>query len=111
MGRGNPNWTRAARMCQQIEWLQRERMQQQRAASNAKPESVVTTVLVPAVIGAAVGVLAVKGIEWIKRITVEAIEEARVVAKEVVEGPREEGAPTQEVNEKSTAPIRPPVVK
>jgi hypothetical protein len=98
-------------MRQQIEWLQRERRQQQRPAANTRPESAVTTVLVPAVIGAAVGVLAVKGIEWIKRLTAEAMEEARVVAKEVVEGPREDGAVTEEVKEESTAPIRPPLVK
>jgi hypothetical protein len=99
-------------MRQQIEWLQRERRQQQaRAAASKQRESAVTTILVPAVIGAAVGVLAVKGIEWIKRLTVEAMEEGRVVAKEVVEGPREDGAVTEEVKEESTAPIRPPVVK
>jgi hypothetical protein len=70
------------------------------------PESAVTTVLVPAVIGAAVGVLAVKGIEWIKRLTEEAMAEARVVAKEVVEGPPEKGAVTEEV-EDETASIGP----
>lgn len=111
MGRGNPNWIRAARMRRQIEWLQLERRQQQRVAANTRPENAVTTVLVPAVIGAAVGVLAVKGIEWIKRITVETMEEARVVAKDVVEGPREDGTVTEEVKEKSTAPVRPLVVK
>jgi hypothetical protein len=111
MGRGNPNWIRAARMRRQIERLQLDRRQQPKAPVNARSESAVTTVLVPAVIGAAVGVLAVKGIEWIKRLTVEAMEEARVVAKEVVEGPREDGAVTEEVKEESTAPIRPPVVK
>ena len=111
MGRGNPNWTRAAQIRRQLEQLQLERQRQQQAAATARPESAVTTVLVPAVIGAAVGVLAVKGIEWIKRLTEEAMEEARVVAKEVVEGPREDGAVQEEVKEESTAPIRPPLVK